>query len=114
MPIKAPSGLRRLSYEEFGQVAYEVMQAVFAVHKELGRLFDEVVYHLEIARHVNGARIEVPVEVSFESFFKIYYLDLLVANGALFELKAVEALLERHRAQLLHYLCFSTSCMESS
>jgi hypothetical protein len=34
----------------------------------------------------------------------VYYLDLLCADGAVFEFKAVEALTERHRAQLLNYL----------
>src|ERR1039458_6765838 len=54
-------------------------------------------------RHLD-ARIEVPIEVSYESFCKTYYLDLVFVGGALFELKAVEALVNRHRAQLLHYL----------
>lgn len=104
MPIKVPSGLRRLNYEQFAEAAYEVMEVVFAVHNELGRLFDETVYQNEIARRLKDARIEVPIEVSFESFWKMYYLDLVFAGGALFELKAVEALTDRHRAQLLHYL----------
>jgi GxxExxY protein len=104
MPIKVPFGLRRLNYEQFGQAAYEVMATVFAVHKELGRLFDEAVYQNETARRLKDARTEVPIEVSFESFRKTYYLDLVFAGGALFELKAVEALTDRHRAQLLNYL----------
>ena len=104
MPIKVPSGLRRLNYEQFAQAAYEVMEVVFAVHKELGRLFDETVYQNEIARRLKDARVEVPIEVSFETFCKTYYLDLVFSGGALFELKAVEALTDRHRAQLLNYL----------
>ena len=40
----------------------------------------------------------------FEDFCKTYYLDLLVQRGAVFELKAVESLSERHRRQLLQYL----------
>jgi hypothetical protein len=46
----------------------------------------------------------VPIEVVFRTFQKKYYLDLLYADGAVFELKAAEALTERHRAQLLNYL----------
>lgn len=104
MPIKAPDGLRQLNYEEFAAAAYQVMEAVFSVHKEMGRLFDEVVYHKEIARRLKDARSEVAVEVSFGTFRKIYYLDLLFAGGALFEFKTVEVLTDYHRAQLLHYL----------
>lgn len=104
MPILLPSGLRRLEDEEFGRVAYRAMEVVFQVHNEFGRLFDERIYHAEIARRLDGARIQVPIEVVFESFHKLYYLDLLYAEGAVFELKAVDALTDRHRAQLLNYL----------
>jgi GxxExxY protein len=104
MPINVPPGLRRLNYEQFGQAAYGVMEVVFTVHKEYGRLFDEAIYQAEIARRLQDACTEVPIEVSFESFSKTYYLDLVIGGGAVFELKAVEALTARHRAQLLNYL----------
>ena len=104
MPIIPPAGLRRLDDKEFERAAYRVMEVVFQVHNEFGRLFDERIYHAEIARRLNGARIQVPVEVVFESFRKVYYLDLLYADGAVFELKAAEATTDRHRAQLLNYL----------
>ena len=104
MPIVAPAGLRRLDDEEFGRVAYRVMEVVFLVHNEFGRLFDEPIYQTEITRRLEGARQQVPVEVSFRSFRKTHYLGLLHADGAVFELKAVETLTERHRAQLLNYL----------
>jgi GxxExxY protein len=104
MPIHSPPGLRRLDEREFAQIAYEVMQAVFEVHNEMGRLFDESVYQQAVARRVAGAQVEVPVEVSFRSFKKTYYLDLLVRGGALFELKAAGAINDPHRAQLLNYL----------
>ncbi len=107
MPIKVPPGLRRLNYEQFGQAAYAVMEVVFAVHKDYGRLFDEAIYQAEIARRLQDARTEVPIEVSFESFSKTYYLDLVIGGGAVFELKAVETLTDRHRAQLLNYLLLS-------
>lgn len=80
------------------------MEVVFAVHNEFGRLFNEAIYKAEIARRLKDAWVEVPIEVSFESFCKTYYLDLVYSGGAVFELKAVEALTDRHRAQLLNYL----------
>ena len=61
-------------------------------------------YHREIAFRIPDARCEVAVDVRFGDFCKTYYLDLLVGGGAIFELKAVEALAERHRRQLVHYL----------
>lgn len=104
MPIHVPPGLRRLQDAEFNRVAYEVMEVIFKIHNEMGRLFDEPVYQRAIAHRLNDALIEVPLRVSFKSFEKTYYLDLLVRSGALFELKAAEATHDRHRAQLLNYL----------
>jgi len=104
MPIRLPSGIRRLSDEEFTKAAYDVMNVAFAVHNEFGRLFDEQIYENEIARRLGNTQTQVPLDVCFETFRKRYYLDLLYLNGALFELKANEAVTERHRAQLLNYL----------
>ena len=80
------------------------MRHAFNVRRKLGRLFHEKIYHREIAFRIPDARCEVAVDVRFGDFCKTYYLDLLVAGGAIFELKAVEALAERHRRQLMHYL----------
>lgn len=104
MPIIPPTGLRRLDDEEFGRAAYRAMEVVFQVHNEFGRLFDERIYHAEIARRLQGGRTQVEIAVLFETFRKVYYLDLLYEDGAVFELKAVDALVDRHRAQELNYL----------
>src|SRR5947208_2295777 len=104
MPIKGPEGLRRLNDEEFKHAVYEAMEIVFAVHNEFGRLFEEDIYEAELSRRLGTARTQVPVEIWFESFRKKYRLDLIYLDGALFELKADEAVVARHRAQLLNYL----------
>ena len=107
MPITIDADLRRLSQDEFGRVAFEVMGHAFDVHRELGRLFDESVYQTELAARCGNARTEVRLEVSFEDFRKVYLLDLLVENGALFEIKTVDSFHDRHRGQLLNYLLLS-------
>ena len=56
MPIRVPDGLKKLTDVEFKQAAYEVMDVVFAVHNEFGRLFDEQIYQIEIARRLGDAR----------------------------------------------------------
>lgn len=104
MPITPRSEIRRMSQQEFGELAYMVMGHVFAVHRELGRLFDEKIYKRELAYRVPEAELEVPVEVRHESFMKMYFVDLLVSGGGLFELKAAEAIVPTHRAQTLNYL----------
>src|SRR6266702_3780864 len=104
MPIHVPPGLQHLSESEFREITYEVMEKVFAVHNEMGGLFDESIYQQAIFKRLSNALVELPIEISFEDFRKRYYLDLLVAQGALFELKAAESFTDRHRSQILHYL----------
>ena len=93
-----------MSQAEFGALAYEVMRTVFEIRNEFGRLFDERIYKRELAYRFPGVLLEVPVEVVHGAFRKLYFLDVLVNEGALFEFKTVEALTPRHEAQLLHYL----------
>ena len=104
MPITTRVPLRRLSQSEFGDIDYVVMEHVFAIHNEIGRFFDEKIFKLELAQRLPDVRLEEPVEVTFRAFRKTYFLDVLVADGAIFEFKAVESLVARHRAQLLNYL----------
>ena len=52
MPIVVDAELRRLDQQEFGAVAYDVMECVFQAHRELGRFFDEAVYRDAIAARV--------------------------------------------------------------
>lgn len=104
MPVHIDADIRRLDQQEFGRIAYYVMEHVFAVHKEMGRFFEEDIYRNAVASRVASSRTEVLVEVRFEDYQKRYYIDLLVDSGAVFELKAIRAIGAPQRAQLLNYL----------
>lgn len=104
MPVWVGAKIRRLNQAEFGEIAYGVMSVAFQVQGELGRLCDEKIYKRELAFRLPGAQTEVPIELEFEDFGRMYYIDLLVGDGAMFELKAVDCLAPRHRGQLLNYL----------
>jgi GxxExxY protein len=104
MPILVPPNLRRPTQDEFGDIAYRVMEVIFAVHRDLGRFMEEEIYQREIARRLTVAQIEIPLTATFEDFAKTYFADLLVDGAAFFELKAVESLAPRHRSQLINYL----------
>jgi GxxExxY protein len=103
MPITCPHTLNRLSREEFGRLSYDLMADVFAIRKELGRFFDEKLYKQAVALWRQDVILEAPVCVSHQTFSKTYFLDALLAEGAIVEFKAAEALTRRHKAQLLHY-----------
>jgi GxxExxY protein len=104
MPIQVSTTTRRLDQNDFGRIAYDVMRCVFDIHNEFGRFFDENIYKRELGRRYPGTQLEVPIEVRFESFRRLYFLDALVDGSAAFEFKTVESLTDRHRSQLLHYL----------
>ncbi|MGH7967757.1 MAG: GxxExxY protein [Limisphaerales bacterium] len=104
MPVTIRTSLRRLSQAEFGDLAYSVMGCVFQIHREFGRFFDEKIYKRELALRHPGVELEVPIEITHGSFRKTQYMDVLVERGGLFEFKAVEAIVPRHQAQLLHYM----------
>jgi len=85
------------------------MPHMFAAQNELGRLCDEEIYEADVAARLQAAgfgpvRRQVPVTIRFQDFAKTYYLDLVVNDAALYELKAVLALLNEHKAQMLNYV----------
>ena len=87
-----------------------MVDAAFAVHSRLGPGLLESVYEVCLAHELKkrGLKVErqvtLPVvydEVRLEAGLRI---DLLVGDCVLVELKAVEALLPVHKAQVLTYL----------
>jgi GxxExxY protein len=99
--------------DEANRVAKEVVDAAFRVHSALGPGLLESVYEVCLL-HELGQRglavqrqVAVPIlygTVQLESGFR---LDLLVNQQVVVELKAVDALLPVHQAQLLTYLKLS-------
>jgi len=104
MPIQIPIKTRRLSQSEFGNISYCVMEHAFAFQKQFGRFFNEAIYKNGLAERVDGSRIEIPITVSHRTFSKQYFIDFFVGEGGIFELKCVEKIIPRHRAQLTNYL----------
>ena len=91
-------------------VSGEVIGAAIAVHRELGPGLLESAYEmcLEYELRQRGVKVEkqIPMPVVYKGI-KLdcgYRLDLLVENCMIVELKAVDALLPIHDAQLLTYL----------
>lgn len=104
MPISPSITTRRLSQKEFGALAYEVMEHVFAIHGDFGHFFDEKIYKKELAERMKGVLLEVSVDVVHGTFFKRYFADVIVHDGGLFEFKAADAIHSKHRGQTIHYL----------
>lgn len=108
MPIDVPFKVHRLTKDEFAKIDYEVMNHAFACHGELGRLCDEKIYQADLAARLIQAGYETQREVRIlirhKDFSKEYILDVLLINGAIYELKVASAIVADHETQLLNYL----------
>lgn len=90
-------------------VTRAILKCAFAVASELGAGFLESVYEraLEQALHEEGLFVErqTPIAVRFRGqIVGEFYADLLVEHCVIVELKAVQALLREHKAQVINYL----------
>ncbi|MDH5571735.1 MAG: GxxExxY protein [Gammaproteobacteria bacterium] len=95
------------------EIAYKVIGAAIEVHKHLGPGLLESAYHTCLKRELNNSGIEyeseVPVVIQYkeEVITEAYRLDMLVENKLIVELKTVDKLSDKHKAQLLTYLRMS-------
>lgn len=108
MPIKISKKVTAISYDKYHLLDYEVMSIVFSIHKKLGRFWNEKIYQNELAYRCKKAGFddvstEVGIHVSYKTFLKVYYIDLLV-NNIIYELKTVQTLSSEHERQTINYL----------
>ena len=110
MPINSPLDFRNFAQDEFRDIAYTVVGRAIEVHRELNRFSNEQSYSKAIRICLGDcAKTEVPVSVNFETFSKTYFLDLVINEGAIFELKKASGITDRHRSQLLNYLMLTNT-----
>jgi GxxExxY protein len=103
-----PAGME-LSNE---QLTFEVIQAAKTVHTKLGPGFVEPVYNkafgLELRNRGLNAEREKLIRVLYSSIVVgRHYLDLVVENRAIIELKASRAIIPLFEAQMRSYLAAS-------
>lgn len=92
------------------QEGYDLMNACFAVHQELGGGFLEEVYQESLEMELADRSIPFIAQPKLHLYYKgrplkkHYEADLIVIDEIIVELKAVKALLPEHKAQLINYL----------
>lgn len=98
----------RIEQAEFEAIDYQVMGVAYEVQNQFGRLLQEKIYQAELAERLSSRfdkiELEVPLTVSFDSFSKRFYADLIVDSRVIYELKAAPVLADAHRLQLRQYL----------
>ncbi|MGI8640201.1 MAG: GxxExxY protein [Pyrinomonadaceae bacterium] len=87
----------------------KILEGCFEVSKELGIGFIESVYEkaLVVALEQKGLKVkrQVPLNVHFRSVVVgEFFVDVLVENKVLIELKAVKSFAGEHFAQTINYL----------
>ena len=93
---------------DFDPLSNKVIGAALAVHREMGAGFLELTYQRALAIELQQAGIPFQREVDIPIYYRDTLIDTrradFVVDGIILELKAVDALLEEHAAQLLMYL----------
>ena len=98
---------------EVEEVGKMVVDAIYALHKNLGPGALEKVYQLCLAHELSkrGLRfameVRQPIRYDGLTFEAGYRIDFLVESSVIIEVKAVSFLNPTHRAQVLNYLKLS-------
>ena len=100
---------RRL--QQLADIAYDIIGAAMEVHNEYGFGISEGVYEEALCIELENeygyeteAQCDLPVYYKGQLLEKRFRLDIVVEKDVIIELKAVEAILPEHRAQLYNYL----------
>ena len=91
------------------EVTETIIKAFYTVYNALGYGFLERIYQNTMTIELRKLGLDVTPEVAANVYYdgKIvgeHFIDLLVADCVIVELKAVRVLLAEHEAQLLNYL----------
>ena len=93
----------------YPDLSYQIMGAIFEVHKKLGPGFLESVYQKALIEELSGRGMNVETEKVIDLTYKdkkigAHRLDLVVEDKVAVELKTVEGFSIHHKAQLTSYL----------
>lgn len=93
----------------YPDLSYQIMGAIFEVHKRLGPGFLESVYGKALIEELSGREMKVETEKVIDLKYKdkkigVHRLDLVVDDKVVVELKTVERFSIHHKAQLTSYL----------
>ena len=99
-----------ISKVEIERIGKQIVHSAFEVHTELGPGLLESVYEICLYEELLSRNLLVERQVQIPVFYKgkpvhkDFFIDLLVENSIIIELKAVEMLVPVHELQLLTYM----------
>jgi len=91
------------------ELTRHIIELFYKVYNSLGYGFLEKVYENALAIEFKNsgldAKPQAPIKVVYDrQIVGEYYIDLLIEDCVIVEIKAVKSLLKEHEAQLLNYL----------
>jgi len=99
-----------LDRDKLNELSKEIFEAALTVHREMGPGLLESVYQQCLLkeftlRNINTEQmVMIPLRYKGTELDKCYIVDILVESEIIIELKAHEAILPVHEAQLISYL----------
>ena len=96
--------------ERYNELSGIILDSAFSVHREMGPGLLETVYQQCMVRELNlrGLQIDtmvmLPLVYKGQPLNKDFFIDILVEQKIIIELKAVEVILPVHEAQIISYL----------
>ena len=90
-------------------ITHKIIGCAYRVYKALGFGFLESVYRKALAIELNKDNLEAEQEKPLKVYYDDqvvgdFYVDLLVAQEVIVELKSVQNLIKEHEVQLVNYL----------
>jgi len=111
MSVEYSKEIVSVSHQRFYDLDEIVVKCAFDIHNDFGKFFDEKIYTNKLKKMLDNLEIpaerEVYIKVSHKDFVKKYFIDLLVDNGIIYEIKTVDSLSNIHEQQLINYLLLS-------
>ena len=102
-----------MTEQEYNRITYQIIRCAMEVHRHLGPGLMESVYDFCLFQEIQNAGLKVerqkllPVTYKGNVLEKDFYIDQLVENEIVLELKSIDGVLPVHEAQLLTYLKLS-------
>ncbi len=94
---------------KYKEITEKIIGAAMAVHRELGNVFQEVIYQRALAIELKIHGLEFEREKEMPIHYKGHNIgtrrvDFFVENAIMVELKAIKTLEDVHLAQAMNYL----------
>ena len=96
-------------YMEINEITHKIIGCSMQVHNTLGNGFQEVIYQRALAIEMKLEGLSFQREMEMPIFYREEQIgtrrvDFFVEDGIMVEIKAVEQVLDVHKAQAINYL----------